>query len=138
MSGKGSLHSDLTGTQNVRFVARIYGMDTDALVEYVAASRVLYEFMENGVSTGTVADGAESYYLLGLTQYRIERSAWLPQAELFLEKAIRTAPASPSARSALELLQAKIDQSFAAQGTAVPVEVVRHLQMLREMVESKG
>ena len=27
----GSFHPDLTGAQNVRFVARIYGVDTDAL-----------------------------------------------------------------------------------------------------------
>ena len=31
----GSFHGDLTGAQNVRFVARIYGVDTDALVEFV-------------------------------------------------------------------------------------------------------
>lgn len=31
----GSFHPDLTGAQNVRFVARIYGVDTDALVDYV-------------------------------------------------------------------------------------------------------
>lgn len=31
----GSFHSDLTGAQNVRFVARIYGVDTDRLVDYV-------------------------------------------------------------------------------------------------------
>ena len=32
----GSFHQDLTGAQNVRFVARIYGVDTDELVDYVA------------------------------------------------------------------------------------------------------
>ncbi|KGJ06613.1 capsular polysaccharide transport system ATP-binding protein [Paracoccus halophilus] len=31
----GSFHADLTGAQNVRFVARIYGVDTDELVAYV-------------------------------------------------------------------------------------------------------
>lgn len=31
----GSFHGELTGAQNVRFVARIYGVDTDALVDYV-------------------------------------------------------------------------------------------------------
>lgn len=31
----GSFHPDLTGAQNVRFVARIYGVDTDELVDYV-------------------------------------------------------------------------------------------------------
>lgn len=32
----GSFHGDLTGVQNTRFVARIYGVDSDALVDYVA------------------------------------------------------------------------------------------------------
>jgi capsular polysaccharide transport system ATP-binding protein len=31
----GSLHRDLTGAQNVRFIARTYGVDTDELVAYV-------------------------------------------------------------------------------------------------------
>jgi capsular polysaccharide transport system ATP-binding protein len=32
----GSFHPDMTGAQNTRFVARIYGVDSDALSEYVA------------------------------------------------------------------------------------------------------
>lgn len=31
----GSFHSDMTGVQNTRFVARVYGVDTDELVEFV-------------------------------------------------------------------------------------------------------
>ena len=31
----GSFHNDLTGAQNVRFIARIYGVDTDALLAFV-------------------------------------------------------------------------------------------------------
>jgi capsular polysaccharide transport system ATP-binding protein len=31
----GSFHPDLTGAQNTRFTARIYGVDTDALIDYV-------------------------------------------------------------------------------------------------------
>ena len=106
----------------------------DPLVDYIAASRVLYEFLES--DAGTVEQGAEAYYLLGLSQYRIEQDAWLPQAELYLEKAIRTAPASPHARRALALLRERIEHSFPAQGGGVPDDVVRHLEMLQEMVEA--
>lgn len=42
----GSFHSELTGAQNVRFVARIYGMDCDALVAYVEDFAELGEFMD--------------------------------------------------------------------------------------------
>ena len=31
----GSFHQDLTGAQNVRFIARIYGVDTDSLIDFV-------------------------------------------------------------------------------------------------------
>jgi capsular polysaccharide transport system ATP-binding protein len=31
----GSFHGDLTGAQNVRFIARVYGIDSDDLCEYV-------------------------------------------------------------------------------------------------------
>ena len=33
----GSFHRELTGAQNIRFVARIYGVDTEALVRFVEA-----------------------------------------------------------------------------------------------------
>jgi capsular polysaccharide transport system ATP-binding protein len=32
----GSFHPDMTGAQNTRFIARVYGIDTDELVDYVA------------------------------------------------------------------------------------------------------
>ncbi|MEM6308041.1 MAG: ATP-binding cassette domain-containing protein, partial [Pseudomonadota bacterium] len=32
----GSFHGDLSGVQNTRFIARIYGVDTDALLDSVA------------------------------------------------------------------------------------------------------
>lgn len=32
----GSFHPDLSGAQNVRFIARIYGVETEALVDFVA------------------------------------------------------------------------------------------------------
>lgn len=32
----GSFHRDLTGAQNTRFVARVYGVDTDELIDFVA------------------------------------------------------------------------------------------------------
>jgi capsular polysaccharide transport system ATP-binding protein len=43
---RGSFHGDLTGAQNVRFVARIYGVDTDALVDYVQDFAELGDFID--------------------------------------------------------------------------------------------
>lgn len=42
----GTFHGDLTGAQNVRFVARIYGMDTDALIDAVADFAEIGGFMD--------------------------------------------------------------------------------------------
>jgi capsular polysaccharide transport system ATP-binding protein len=45
----GSFHKNLTGAQNVRFVARIYGVDTDALLDYVAWFSELGPFLYDPV-----------------------------------------------------------------------------------------
>ncbi|WP_294927174.1 ABC transporter ATP-binding protein [uncultured Paracoccus sp.] len=59
----GSFHADLTGAQNVRFIARIYGVDTGELVDYVA------EFAELGVHYhqpfGTYSSGMRSRLAMG-------------------------------------------------------------------------
>ncbi len=47
----GSFHTGLTGKQNVRFVARIYGVDTDALIAYVAEFAELGDFMDMPLRT---------------------------------------------------------------------------------------
>ena len=40
----GSFHRELTGAQNVRFIARIYGVDTDSLLAFVADFAELGKF----------------------------------------------------------------------------------------------
>ncbi len=48
---QGSFQSNLSGEQNVRFVARIYGVDTDELVAYVADFAELGAFYHQPVRT---------------------------------------------------------------------------------------
>lgn len=59
----GSFHADLTGAQNVRFIARIYGVDTQELVDYVA------DFSELGqhfhAPFGTYSSGMRSRLAMG-------------------------------------------------------------------------
>lgn len=59
----GSFHGELTGAQNVRFVARIYGVDTDQLVDYVE------DFSELGSHFhkpfGTYSSGMRSRLAMG-------------------------------------------------------------------------
>jgi capsular polysaccharide transport system ATP-binding protein len=47
----GAAHKELTGAQNVRFVARIYGVDTDALLAYVREFAELGDFIDMPVRT---------------------------------------------------------------------------------------
>ncbi|MEW2915171.1 ABC transporter ATP-binding protein [Leisingera sp. JC11] len=42
----GSFHPDLTGAENVRFIARIYGVDTDDLVNFVGTFAELGKFYD--------------------------------------------------------------------------------------------
>lgn len=61
----GSFHADLTGAQNVRFVARVYGVDTDELIEYVR------DFSELGASFNmpfrTYSSGMKSRLSFGIS-----------------------------------------------------------------------
>lgn len=45
----GSFHRDMTGRQNIRFVARIYGVDVEALTDYVADFAELGPFLDQPV-----------------------------------------------------------------------------------------
>ncbi|RMH48068.1 MAG: ABC transporter ATP-binding protein [Alphaproteobacteria bacterium] len=47
----GGFHGALTGAQNVRFAARIYGVDTDALLAYVEEFAELGPFLHEPVAT---------------------------------------------------------------------------------------
>lgn len=59
----GSFHAELTGAQNIRFVARIYGVDSDALVDFVE------DFAEIGDSFhkpfGSYSSGMRSRLAMG-------------------------------------------------------------------------
>jgi len=61
----GSFHGDMTGAQNTRFIARVYGVDTDSLVDYVQ------EFAELGahfhLPVRTYSSGMRSRLAFGVS-----------------------------------------------------------------------
>ena len=61
----GSFASDLTGTQNIRFVARIYGIDTDALIDYVQDFAELGDFLDMPVRS--YSSGMKARLAFGLS-----------------------------------------------------------------------
>ena len=61
----GSFAGDLTGAQNIRFVARIYGIDTDALVDYVQDFAELGDFLDMPVRS--YSSGMKARLAFGLS-----------------------------------------------------------------------
>jgi capsular polysaccharide transport system ATP-binding protein len=61
----GSFHPDLTGAQNARFVARIYGVDTDGLIAYVEDFAELGDFLDMPVRS--YSSGMKARLAFGLS-----------------------------------------------------------------------
>jgi capsular polysaccharide transport system ATP-binding protein len=62
---RGSFHNDLTGGQNTRFVARVYGVDTDELLDFVEDFAELGEHFHLPVRT--YSSGMRSRLSFGLS-----------------------------------------------------------------------
>ncbi|MBW8284130.1 MAG: ABC transporter ATP-binding protein [Rhizobium sp.] len=62
---QGSFQGNLTGEQNVRFVARIYGVDSEQLIDYVAEFAELGPFFRSPVAT--YSSGMKARLAFGLS-----------------------------------------------------------------------
>ena len=109
--------------------------ERSAMVEYIAASSLLHRYLASRPIDEM--NLSEAHYLLGLSEYRIHRDDWLPQAELYLEIAIVLAPDAPWARPAFELLVERIERIYGPRGGGrLPPEVEERLTELEEAIES--
>jgi capsular polysaccharide transport system ATP-binding protein len=61
----GSFHPDLTGLQNTRFIARVYGVDTDELEDFVRSFSELNEHF--GLPVRTYSSGMRSRLAFGVS-----------------------------------------------------------------------
>ncbi|MCH2094009.1 MAG: ABC transporter ATP-binding protein [Rhodobacteraceae bacterium] len=61
----GSFHPELTGLQNIRFIGRVYGVDTDELVEFVEDFAELGKHFD--LPTRTYSSGMRSRLAFGLS-----------------------------------------------------------------------
>ncbi len=113
-----------------------YPRDGEALVAWIAASGLLHQHLTRNASA-SAAQVAEVNYLIGLTETRIAPDAWLPQAELYLEKAIRADPSSSSARAAYEMLEARVRAAYRGpDGDDLPDDVADHLERLKALIDT--
>ena len=63
---RGSFHGMLTGIENIRFVARVYGVDENAVIEKVAAFADLGPFIHEPIRTYSSGMGARLAFGLSL------------------------------------------------------------------------
>ena len=63
---RGSFHGMLTGIENIRFVARVYGVDENAVIEKVAAFADLGPFIHEPIRTYSSGMGARLTFGLSL------------------------------------------------------------------------
>jgi hypothetical protein len=111
-------------------------IDRGDLVEELLASSLLHRFV--AAPGPAPAELAEAYYLLGLTETRVRHSAWLSEAEFYLETSIRSDPASPWAARSFALLEQETLASYTGSGgLQVPDDVREQLDALRRLLPAR-
>lgn len=112
-----------------------YAFDRMALVPYIAASSALLGWVTDHANEGREA--AEAYYLLGLADSRIGRSAHHAQTEFYLVTAIRMDPSSDTAEKAYGLLEEIVVSGFSgSSGVNVPPDMQGLLDELRRLIDT--
>jgi hypothetical protein len=117
--------------------------DRRALVQYVAASDLLYRWIEAHPQPGPesagpagAAETAEAYYLLGLVESRIGRDRGASPAGFYLESAIRMAPKAPFAELAYAVLEEETLLDYGAvEGEELPDDVAQRLAGLERLLD---
>lgn len=115
---------------------RRYPADRGALVHDLVASSLLHRALARGLDHPDEA--AEASYLLGLAELRNDPSRGLPQAEAYLEAAIRAAPGSDIAREAVAVLEEQTVLGWMGSGGYdMPKDVSDWLAELRAIAGPK-
>lgn len=112
----GSFHGDLSGAQNVRFVARAYGIDPAALVDFVATFSELGPLMRlpfRGYSSGMRA------------RLAFATSMGVPFDTYLVDEVTSVGDAAFRARS-----EAMLRDRFARAGAIIVSHALEHLQQL--------
>jgi hypothetical protein len=108
-----------------------------ALVHNIAASAMLERFIDTHAETGL--EVGEAYYLLGLTETQAGRNYWVTQGPLFLETAIRLAPAGGFAPDAYAMLEEQLLLSYEGSDyEELPEEDAAHLKELWSLMQQAG
>ncbi len=113
-----------------------YPMDRSSLIDYIVASTLLNKALKDPKITPV--QKSQAYYLLGVTESLIGRSAWLTQTDYYYEASIRSAPKSKFAPLAYDALEQQITMEYSGSGgISIPEDVDNHLKELRTLVMKK-
>jgi capsular polysaccharide transport system ATP-binding protein len=115
----GSFHPDLTGAQNARFVARIYGVDTDEMVDFVRDFAGLGEHF--WLPVRTYSSGMRSRLAFGV-------SMAIPFDTYLIDEVTSVGDAAFRAKS-----EAILDDRLAGSGAII---VSHSMDLLRRMCKS--
>ena len=108
-----------------------------ALVHNIAASAMLERFIDTHSEAGL--EVGEAYYLLGLTETQAGRNYWVTQGPLFLETAIRLAPAGGFTPDAYAMLEEQLLLSYEGSDyEELPAEDAAHLKELWSLMQQAG
>lgn len=111
---------------------RRYPADRSALVHDLVASALLHRALARGLASPD--ETAEASYLVGLAELRNDPSRGLPQAEAYLEAAIRAAPNTDIARDAYGVLEEQTVLGWmGSAGLDMPNDVRDWLAELRSL-----
>ncbi len=117
------------GQQRNRFLA-----DRQGLVHFTLASGLLHRHVDSG--SLSKPELAEAYYLLGVAESYIPRTSWISETELFLEMAVRLAPASQYGNQAFAFLEEYLIMGFTgSSGLHLPSDIQKRLDDLRALVD---
>lgn len=110
----------------------LFPADQQGLVHFAVASGLLHRYID--ARPAEPQSLAEAYYLLGIAESYISRSAWISETAFFLETAIRLAPTSSIAAQAYAVLNAYILTEYTgSSGLHLPAELQEHLDELRRL-----
>jgi hypothetical protein len=133
----GRAASDLDGARELIHEAQQltrFPADRRGLVQLIAASSLLHGYLTPEPPDRLSV--SEAYYLLGLAESYASRSYWVSETQFFLERAIRVAPESVSAREAYNLLEAYTAEAYTGSGGVnIPPDVRASLDELRSLIE---
>ena len=112
-----------------------YPGDRRALVHYLMASRSLNDLVAERSEPGP--EQAQAYYLLGITETRIEADFWRSPADFYLEQAVRLHPHSEVAGRAYAFLEEETVLGYTGSGgTHLPRDIRARLEELRRLAEA--